>query len=190
MILPNKTYHHIVNSFRHPEAPGEETIPAAVSFLLTPGDETRLLAIQKAPHETYTWAGQVALPGGRVDPEDQGSAHTALRELREELGIPGREVEMIGSLGHFMTLNDICIEVWAGWWHGEGPLAPDPSEISRTLDIPLGALLKTHHEKAYSGREPHWRELFYPVEDTMIWGATARIVHHFMECLLSARENG
>lgn len=185
MILPNKTYHHIVKSFPHPEVPACKVFPAAVSFLLIPGEETELLAIEKAPHQSYTWAGQVALPGGRVDAHDPDSAHAAMRELEEELGIPKNEVEIIGSMGHFMTLRDVCIEVWAGWWQGNGPLHPDPSEISRTLNIPLKKLLQTHEEKGFAGREPHWQELFYPVEDTMIWGATARIVHHFMECLLA-----
>lgn len=185
MILPNDTYRRIVRSFPHPEAPACGSLPAAVSLLLIPGDETKLLAIEKAPHHSYTWAGQVALPGGRVDRLDPDSAHAAMRELKEELGIPQKEVELIGSMGHFMTLRDVCIEVWAGWWKGKGPLRPDPSEISRTFDIPLENLLKTHQEMGFSGREPHWRELLYPVEDTVIWGATARIVHHFMECLLA-----
>lgn len=186
MIIHDKTYENIVKSFPHPEAPTFGIIPAAVSFLLTSNGETRLLAIEKAPHHSYTWAGQVALPGGRVDPEDQDSANAALRELKEELGIPKRDVELIGSMGHFMTLRGICIEVWAGWWKKEGRLHPDPSEVSRAFDIPVEKLLKTHKEKGYAGREPHWEELLYPVEDTVIWGATARIVHHFMECLIAA----
>ncbi|MCW7752525.1 CoA pyrophosphatase [Desulfobotulus sp. H1] len=179
-------YRDIVLNQPHPAPPAQRTRPAAVSFLITPGEkENRLLAIQKAAHPGYTWAGQVALPGGHVDPEDQSPTHTALRELKEELAIPADQVTIIGSMGHFMTLNNVCIEVLAGWWNGSGPIHPDPSEISRVLDISLTHLMEIHLEKGFAGREPDWTELRYPLDDAVIWGATARIIHHFMECLIS-----
>ncbi|TWI67814.1 NUDIX domain-containing protein [Desulfobotulus alkaliphilus] len=180
-----KTYQDIILNLPHPEPPGKRIRPAAVSFLLTPDKAPRLLAIQKAAHPSYTWAGQVALPGGHVDPEDPDTKHTALRELEEELGISSDKVDMIGSLGHFMTLNNVCIEVLAGWWQGTGPLRHDPSEIDRVMDIPLHILMESHLASGFSGRDPDWTELRYPIKDAVIWGATARIIHHFMECLLS-----
>lgn len=178
-------YRNIILEHPHPVPPRRSIRPAAVSFLLQKGTHPRLLAIEKAAHPHYTWAGQVALPGGHVDPEDPDSTHTALRELEEELHIPADQVDIIGSMGHFMTLNNVCIEVIAGWWNGLGPLRHDPSEIARVLDIPLESLMETHQRQGFQGREPDWTELRYPVGDTEIWGATARIIHHFMECLLS-----
>ncbi|MDY0162587.1 CoA pyrophosphatase [Desulfobotulus sp.] len=181
-----ETYQNIILRHPHPGPPSQRIRPAAVSFLLTPESEPKLLAIQKAPHPHYTWAGQVALPGGHIDPRDPDSTHAALRELKEELNIPSEEVRIIGSMGHFMTLNNVCIEVLAGWWQGAGPLTLDPAEISRVLDIPIQGLMETHQRQGFHGREPDWTELRYPIgEDAVIWGATARIVHHFMECLLS-----
>ena len=65
-----------------------------------------------------------------------------------------------------------------------GRQRPDPAEISRILKIPLRVLVRTHKNKNFNGRIPDVDELRYPFEDVVIWGATARILHHFIELLL------
>ena len=75
--------------------------------------------------------------------------------------------------------------MFAGLWEAAGgPMWHDPTEISRILEIPLRELVKTHNTKNFHGRLPDVNELRYPFEDVVIWGVTARVLHHFIELLL------
>ncbi|WP_300667674.1 CoA pyrophosphatase [Desulfoluna sp.] len=173
-------------STEHPDSAGEHLKKASVFMLLrSPETSPTILAILKADNKGYPWANQVALPGGHQDPVDFSPLATAYRELEEETGILSSEVDYIGSLGHFQTINSTEIEAFFGIWEGdEEEVVYDASEIARIVMIPLKNLVKTHHEKAYTGRVPGWEELLYPVEDMTVWGATARILHYFTELLL------
>ena len=93
------------------------------------------------------------------------------------------QVRLLGSIGHFQTINHRDIEVFAGLWNGIGPLRHDPIEISRILEIPLRDLVQTHIERGFHDRIPDIQELRYPFEDVEVWGATARILHHFIELM-------
>ncbi|MDM8526156.1 CoA pyrophosphatase [Desulfococcaceae bacterium HSG8] len=158
--------------------------PTSVFLLLFDKEEkTHILAIQKSDTEGYPWRNQVALPGGHVDKSDSSAAYAAFRELEEEVGIPGDQVEFIGSLGHFPTLNQRDIEAFIGLWNGKGPVRHDPGEIARVLEVPFEKLVRTHEAKNFHGRVPDIYDLTYPVQDAVIWGATARILHRFIELL-------
>lgn len=183
MILDESGFERLVLEHRHPEAPPGDIRPAAVNFLLDFSSTPELLAILKAPHPSYPWGNQVALPGGHVDPEDASPAHAALRELMEEMAIPEEQVRVVGSMGHFMTIRNVCIEVIAGVWNGKGPIRFDPHEIARVIRVPVPALMEAHIGRGFTDRQPALEELLYPAEDQQIWGATARIVHYFLERL-------
>ena len=142
-----------------------------------------ILAIQKADSEGYPWRNQVALPGGHLDAEDASPLEGAFRELKEEMGISRDQVEFLGSMGHFQTINHRDIEVFTGLWKAVGPVRHDSAEISRILEIPMQVLVQTHNTKNFHGRIPDIDELRYPFEDVVIWGATARILHYFIELL-------
>jgi 8-oxo-dGTP pyrophosphatase MutT (NUDIX family) len=157
--------------------------PACVFLLLFELEEPSLLAIQKKDSKGYPWRNQVALPGGHLDDDDASPLAGAFRELEEETGISRDQVEFLGSLGHFQTINHTDIEVFTGLWNARGPVRHDPNEISRVFKIPLRLLVQTHSEKKFHRRVPDVHDLRYPYEDVVIWGATARIFHHFIETL-------
>ncbi|CAB1062003.1 Hypothetical nudix hydrolase YeaB [Olavius sp. associated proteobacterium Delta 1] len=157
--------------------------PACVFLLLFKPENPHILAIQKTDSEGYPWSNHVALPGGHLDAEDASPLAGAFRELEEELSINRNQVQLLGSIGHFQTINHRDIEVFTGLWNGMGPVQHDPAEIARVLDIPLQVLVRTHLSKGYHNRTPDVHELRYPFEDVEVWGATARILHHFIELL-------
>ena len=172
----------IVSNDPSPPPPDDRIYkPACVFLLLFELNEPYILAIQKADSEGYPWRNQVALPGGHLDAEDASPLEGAFRELEEEMGISRNQVEFLGSMGHFQTINRRDIEVFAGLWKAVGPVRHDPAEISRILRIPLRVLVQTHNAKNFHGRIPEIDELRYPFEDVIIWGATARILHYFIE---------
>jgi 8-oxo-dGTP pyrophosphatase MutT (NUDIX family) len=156
---------------------------ACVFLLLYNFENPHVLAIQKTKSEGYPWSNQVALPGGHLDAEDASPLDGAFRELEEEVSIDRSQVQLLGSIGHFQTINHRDIEVFTGLWNGVGPVKHDPAEISRVLKIPLQVLVHTHLAREYHNRIPDVHELRYPFEDVEVWGATARILHHFIELL-------
>lgn len=153
----------------------------SVFLLLFGEDEPRILAIQKADNEGYPWRNQIALPGGHVDQADSSPLDAAYRELREELGIFREHVHFINSLGHFQTINNKDLEVFVGRWNEKGPIRYDSNEIARILTIPLSSLFQTHLDKGFHDRLPDVPELVYPVQNTVIWGVTGKIVHYLLE---------
>jgi 8-oxo-dGTP pyrophosphatase MutT (NUDIX family) len=170
------------NAIPGPPEPG--TYKSTCVFLLLFNlEDPHILAIQKTDSEGYPWRNQVALPGGHLEEEDAGPLEGAFRELEEETKISRDQVELIGSLGHYQTINGRDIEAFIGVWDTPGPVRYDPSEIARILKIPLRALVQTHHVNKFHNRIPSIDELRYPFEDVVIWGATARILHHLIELL-------
>jgi len=165
-----------------PPEPGPHK-PTCVFLLLFKAEEPHILAIQKTDSEGYPWRNQVALPGGHLEKEDASPLAGAFRELEEETQISRNQVEFIGSLGHYQTINGRDIEAFIGMWDATGPVRHDPSEIARILNLPLRALFQTHHAGNFHNRIPSIDELRYPFEDVVIWGATARILHQLIELL-------
>jgi len=152
--------------------------------------DPHILAIQKSDTEGYPWRNQVALPGGHLESTDAGPLAAAFRELEEELEISKDRVDFIGSLGYFQTLTKPRdIEVFIGLWNGKGPVRYDTTEIARILEVPLKTLVGIHQTKGYHDRQPDIHELEYPFEDVVIWGATAKILHHFIELIYPLLKN-
>jgi len=175
---------HIIRNNDAPGIPESGSYkPACVFLLLFDLANPHILAIQKADSEGYPWSNQVALPGGHLDVADANALEGAFRELEEEVRISRNQVRVLGSIGHFQTINNRDIEVFTGLWNGLGPVEHDPAEIARVLAIPLRVLVQTHISEGYHNRKPDVHELRYPFEDVVVWGATARIVHHFIELL-------
>ncbi|MBF0210548.1 MAG: CoA pyrophosphatase [Desulfamplus sp.] len=176
----------------HPKSPDEWLFqPTSVIALFTKiKEEITLILIQKADIEGYPWRNQMAFPGGNCDPEDISREATALRELKEEMGILPEDVKVIGSIGHFQTIKNKDIEAFVGMLDNHGDDSFDPSkiifdtaEISRVFAIPLSHLIDVHKKRNFTGRLPALHELTYSYEDVVIWGVTAKIIHHLIEIL-------
>jgi peroxisomal coenzyme A diphosphatase NUDT7 len=186
MRLDRATLENIINDTNGPPPPSSPHQPTCVSLLFFGEETPRFLAILKADRPGYPWRNQVALPGGHIDEGDTSPQEAALRELTEEVSVAPENVTYLGSLGHFQTLQNKDIEVFTGTWdkpEDGADLNFDTNEIARVLEVPLDAIIHTHLKNGYHGYLPPVHELVYPVEDLVIWGVTAKILHHFMERL-------
>ncbi len=91
---------------------------------------------------------------------------------------------MIGSFGHFQTINNKDIEAFAGIWNQKDVIRYDADEISRIFNIPLKYLIEIHKKNNFHLHKPNIMKLTYPYEDILIWGVTAKILYHLLESLL------
>ncbi len=190
----NKIIRSAIQNTPHPEPPDYDLFqPTSVIALFILSCEVELLFIQKADVEGYPWANQMAFPGGHKDKEDLCSQDTALRELSEEVGIARENVDILGSFGHFQTINNKDIEAFAGVWNEKDTIKLDTAEISKVFKISLKYLIDIHKKKEFHiGKSnnpnnpniPNITQLTYPFEDVLIWGVTAKILYHLIDSLL------
>lgn len=151
---------------------------AAVLIAVTERDDPGVLLIHR-PKEMRSHAGQVAFPGGKVDPgEDVETA--ALREAWEELGIRPQDVQVIGSSDPYYTGTGFHITPVLATVPADLSINPNPAEVDSWFEAPLRFILDraNHMEKSiiYQGTRRHYLEM--PWEGHHIWGATAAIIHN------------
>jgi 8-oxo-dGTP pyrophosphatase MutT (NUDIX family) len=171
-----------------PPAGGDEVgIPhhaaVLVAFVFRP--EAHVVLIRRAERGD-PWSGQFAFPGGRIEPDDASAWRAACRETAEEIGIPPDGVDCLGPLGLFPTYSrSVLVHAYAAIWRGTDELRPAPEEVAEVLEIPLAGLLGAHESAGLAGQSPDalGARLVYPAPGGVIWGVTARILHHVLEVL-------
>ena len=126
-------------------------------------------------------AGQICFPGGRFQREDKDLLHTALREAKEETGIPPDTVEIAGFLDPYETFTGYTVFPVVGLLREGFALVPNPKEVVEIFEVPLAHLLNpANHERRSRERNGAKRE-YYAIhfEDRLIWGATAGMIVNF-----------
>lgn len=123
-------------------------------------------------------AGQVAFPGGRIDPEDDSAVAAALREAHEEVMLPPGEVRVLGTLDRYETGTGYSITPVVGLVTPDLPLVPCEAEVAALFETPLAHLLDPANHQL---REAEWQgrlRRYYAIdwETHHIWGATAGII--------------
>jgi 8-oxo-dGTP pyrophosphatase MutT (NUDIX family) len=150
-------------------------------------DQLELVLIRRA-EEPGPHSGQVAFPGGRMEPGDESVRATALREAQEELGIPCTATELIGELDEMLTVTGYHVAPVVGLVDPAVVFVPEPREVARVFTVPVSVLLTperwVRQLHRYRGSEVWVWHLPFDGED--IWGATAYMIRSMVERLWRA----
>ncbi len=144
--------------------------------------ETGFVILTKRAADLPHHGGQVAFPGGSLEPGEDAVA-AALREAEEEIGLAPSAVRVEGLLEPYHTVTDFLVSPVVGFVEGRVTLRPDPGEVATVFEVPLARVLdirayrRAHGERA--GRRRGF--LVLPHEEFFIWGATAHMLHGLAE---------
>lgn len=150
---------------------------AAVLIPVTDRDEPGVILTQRT--ETLrSHPGQIAFPGGRIDPEDDGPIGAALREAEEEIALPRACVDVVGTAERYRTVTGFDVIPVVGVVPPDLALVPSEAEVASVFEVPLAFLLDhaNHRENHahYQGQERRYYEIQW--NDRRIWGATAAMI--------------
>ena len=160
----------------YPELREKADINAAVLIAITDRRAPGVILTVRREH-LRTHAGQIAFPGGRVDPGEDAVA-AALREAREEILLDPSMVEVVGAIEPYRTVTGYVVTPVLGAIPADLPLEPHEHEVADWFEAPLGFLIdpaNQHRRSAlFQGVTRHYYETVW--NDRRIWGATAAII--------------
>ena len=159
-----------------PEERALASVPAAVLVGITDRPDPGVILTVRREH-MRTHAGQVAFPGGRVDPGED-SVEAALREAWEELGLDPGAAEIVGAIDPYRTVTGYVVTPVLAVVQPDQPLSPHEHEVADWFEAPLAFVLDPTNQQyksaLFQGRERHYYEIMWG--ERRIWGATASMI--------------
>ena len=159
-----------------PELRAKAEVPAAVLVAITDRHEPGVILTVRREH-LRTHAGQVAFPGGRLDPGED-AAQAALREAHEELLLDPAAAELVGAIEAYRTVTGFVVTPVIGVVPPDLPLTPHEHEVADWFEAPLAFLLDAANQQyrsaLFQGQTRHYYEIVW--NGRRIWGVTAAMI--------------
>lgn len=167
--------------------PSRPPVPAAVLIALVRRAEGLSVLYTERSPDLRAHSGQIAFPGGKVDPTDIDAADAALREAWEEVALQREDARVLGYLPLYYTGTNYLITPVVAAVEPTAPFLPNPGEVRSVFEVPLAYLQNPASYSTYridrNGRQHStWR-----IEHggLVIWGITANLTRHFHDLALS-----
>ncbi|MFC1918653.1 NUDIX hydrolase [Chloroflexota bacterium] len=167
-------------------------VPAAVLLPIYYKEGEYHILFTKRTESVRDHKGQISFPGGAREEEDKTLLNTALRECAEEIGMPAEEVEPLGELDDSRTIgSSYVISPFVAAIPWPYPLKVYPAEVAEIIEAPIPALLDK--DSLRQGTDildgQVIKAYFYHHQGEIIWGATARILHQFLDIWVQIMED-
>jgi len=130
-------------------------------------------------------AGQIAFPGGKIEPDDETPFAAALREAHEEIGLPAAVAEPIGYLDLYLTFSGFRVLPAVARLAPGFSLTLNRSEVADAFEVPLDFLMNPANHQRHAREDRGVTRHYYamPFEDRYIWGVTAGILRNLYELI-------
>ena len=162
-------------------------VPAAVLIALIRRASGLSVLYTERSQDLRSHSGQIAFPGGKVDPTDIDAADAALREANEEVALDRSEAEVLGYLPLYYTGTNYLITPVVAIVEPSRPLVPNPAEVRSVFEVPLGWLMDARNYGTYRIRRGGEEHTTWQIQhdDLVIWGITANLTRRFHDLALS-----
>ena len=159
--------------------------PAGVLVAFLEAEGVPRLVLTKRSSRLKHHPGQIAFPGGKVDPGDGGPVGAALREAEEEVGLPRGTVDVFGELPRHETVTGFTVTPVLGRIRADFRPVPEAGEVDEVFTVPLSHVAERANYQVQSRFWRGQRRFYYtvPYGPYYIWGATARILRGLAERL-------
>jgi 8-oxo-dGTP pyrophosphatase MutT (NUDIX family) len=161
-------------------------VEAAVLLALIERPEGHTLLYTERSASLRAHSGQVAFPGGKVDPEDDGVAAAALREASEEVDLDPDDARVLGYMPTYYTGTNYLITPVVALVVPRRPFVPNPSEVHAVFEVPVARLLREDSYGTFriarNGREHQTWQIDH--DGHRIWGITANLTRRFRDTAL------
>jgi 8-oxo-dGTP pyrophosphatase MutT (NUDIX family) len=163
--------------------PGRVLRPAAVLIAIERTASGGRVLLTKRSSKLKHHPGQIAFPGGKLDPDDADLKAAALREAWEEVGLPPQKVRIIGQLPCHETVTGFQVTPFVAELRGPFIPVTEAGEVEDVFTVPLAHLLDraqfTIERRRWRGV---WRQYYVvPYGPYYTWGATARMLRNLAE---------
>jgi 8-oxo-dGTP pyrophosphatase MutT (NUDIX family) len=162
-------------------------VPAAVLISLVRRPEGHSILYTERSPDLRSHSGQIAFPGGKIDPEDAGPGAAAIREAGEEVAMQPADARILGYLPLYYTGTNYLITPVVAEVTPSGPFVPNPGEVRSVFEVPLDYLMES---SSYStlriqrgGKELSTWQISH--SGLVIWGITANLTRRFHDLALS-----
>lgn len=156
---------------------------SSVLLLLFADDDGLKVCLIKRPAYMKHHAGQIALPGGRIEP-NESARETALRETFEEIGIPSDKIRILGTLSSFyVEVSRFQITPFVGWMKEEPTFKLCAAEVEKTVLFPIEAFKPPHSTTKLNTLTGILEVPCIKYDGEIIWGATAMILSEFYDLI-------
>ena len=161
-------------------------VAAAVLLAIIDRPEGHTVLYTERSSELRSHSGQVAFPGGKVDPTDIDAADAALREANEEVGMVRADARVLGFMPTYFTGTNYLITPVVALVTPSRPFVPNPREVHSVFEVPMARLLSNESYGTYrikrNGQEHRTWQIDH--EGHVIWGITANLTRRFRDLVL------
>lgn len=160
---------------------------AVLIALVRRGEALSVLYTERSP-DLRSHSGQVAFPGGKIDPTDAGPGDAALREAREEVRLDPRDARILGYLPAYFTGSNYLITPVVAEVRPQRDFEANPGEVKTVFEVPLDLIMQeqsfgTFHVRRRGQDHTTWQ---ISHDGPLIWGITANLTRRFYELVLRA----
>lgn len=158
---------------------------AAVLVPVVDRGEEASVILTKRTETLRRHSGQIAFPGGSIDPTDISPEAAALRETKEEIGLGAEFVEVVGRMPDYVSGSGFRIAPVLSVVRPGFSLMLNPIEVEAVFEVPLAFLMDPLNHRRESRMWQEHERFYYtmPYEERFIWGVTAGIIRTLYERL-------